>query len=537
MLRVPNVTIRDEVATMHGPDAEELVRMREQLAELRSWLDTLPLATAVKDRQGRILYINAAAAAGYGHSEKAMLGAYESDFLPPGNNLDELLAHDRDVIDSGRSLTLPGQRFRTFDGRDMVLHMTRDPVRCGGERAVLITAADVTRPAAAIKALRQIERRLAETQRLDGLGLMAGGIAHDFNNLLVGVLANAELALRELASGTTAAALLQRVKAAAERMAGLTRQLLAYSGRGHVQIEIIDLPALARESLALVSSGIPATIRVVTELPEGLHAVQGDRAQLTQVIMNFLINAAEAIGGRPGTIHLSTRVEFLDPHRNASLAVRSVHGATDHLCLEVRDDGPGMDESTRNRIFDPFFSTKSGSGRGLGLASVLGIVRAHQGALQVDSEPGAGTRMRVWLPLAQAKARAKRTPLPRVNGEATRGRVLVVDDEQVVRDTTAMILHSQGFVVDAVADGDRAVQAADGQPYDLVLLDMTMPGRSVTSTYHALRERLPSTPILLTSGYGEPATLNELLEQPATEFVQKPFSVGDLSERIKRLVG
>lgn len=522
---------------MQGPDAE-LARLREQVAELRSWLDTLPLATAVKDRQGRILYINAAAAAGYGQTCTGMIGVYEGDVLPPGNDLEEILSHDREVIDTGRHLTLPGQRFHTFDGREMVLHMTRDPVRFLGERAVLVTANDVTRSASAARELRQIERRLAETQRLEGLGLMAGGIAHDFNNLLVGVLANAEMALREV-TGSRLETLLQRVRAAAERMAGLTRQMLAYSGRGHVQLEVLDLPVLTRESLELVSSNIAPTIQVETELPEGLHAVQGDRAQLTQVIMNLLINAAEAIADEPGRIRVSTRVDHLDPHRNASLAVRSIRGAGDYLCLEVKDDGPGMDDATRNRIFDPFFSTKSGTGRGLGLASVIGIVRAHQGALQVDSEPGKGTRMRVWLPLARARMhpRVPRTPVPRLKSEATRGRVLVVDDEKVVRDTTAMILQTQGFVVDAVADGDKAISAAETQRYDLVLLDMTMPGRSVVTTHQALRQHLPTTPILLTSGYGEPNVLNELLERPNTEFVQKPFSVMELSERIKRMVG
>ena len=521
---------------MQGPEAE-LARLREQVTELRSWLDTLPLATAVKDRQGRILYINAAAAAGYGQPVASMLGAYEGDVLPKGNNLDEILAHDREVIDTGRHLTVPGQRFHTFDGRDMVLHMTRDPVRYQGERAVLVTANDVTRSAHASRELRQIERRLAETQRLEGLGLMAGGIAHDFNNLLVGVLANAELALRELGAGSRAELLLQRVRSAAERMAGLTRQMLAYSGRGHVQLDVFDLPALARESLELVSSAVPPSIQVETDLPEGLHAVQGDRAQLTQVIMSLLINAAEAIGSRPGKIKLSTRIEHLDPHRNASLAVRSIRGAAEHLCLEVQDDGPGMDEATRNRIFDPFFSTKSGTGRGLGLASVIGIVRAHQGALQVDSALGVGTRMRVWLPLARGKLRAQRTPLPRIKSDITRGRVLVVDDEKVVRDTTAMILQTHGYIVDAVKDGDEAMAAADNQRYDLVLLDMTMPGRSVKDTHQGLRDRLPTAPILLTSGYGEPTTLSELLARPNTEFVQKPFSVMELSERIKRMVG
>jgi two-component system, cell cycle sensor histidine kinase and response regulator CckA len=519
-----------------GRVEDESARVREQLTELRACLDALPLATVVKDRQGRFLYVNAAAAAGYGKSCASMIGGTERDLLPPGNHVDQVLAHDREVFDSGRSLSVPGQQFRTHDGRNMVLHLTRQPVRFGGEPALLVTAMDVTLQASAAKELRQLERCLAATQRLEGLGLMAGGIAHDFNNLLVGVLANAEMALRELSAGTRTATFVRRVKDAAERLAGLTRQLLAYSGRGPVEIEVIDLPSLAREALELVGSTISPTIQVEAVLPEGSLTVHGDRAQLTQVIMNLLINAAESIADRAGKITLTTRVEFLDSDRNASLAVRAVHGAAEYLCLEVRDNGSGMDEATRNRIFDPFFSTKAGPSRGLGLASVMGIVRAHQGALQVDSALGEGTRMRVWLPLARDKARVKRRQLPASTPNLDRPRVLIVDDEQVVRETTTLVLQTQGFTVHTAVNGDHAIELAKTESCDLVILDMSMPGRSVRDTHQALRTAFPDAPILLTSGYCEPATLNALLEQPATDFIQKPFAISELIERIQGLL-
>jgi PAS domain S-box-containing protein len=519
-----------------GRADDESSKVREQLTELQACLDVLPLATVVKDRQGRFLYVNAAAAAGYGRSCAAMIGGNERDLLPPGNHIDQILAHDREVFESGRSLSVPGQRFRTRDGRNMVLHVTRELVRFAGEPAVLETAMDVTLHATAARDLRQLERRLAATQRLEGLGLMAGGIAHDFNNLLVGVLANAEMAMRELSADTRTATFVKRVTEAAERLAGLTRQLLAYSGRGPVEIEVIDLPSLARESLELVASTISPTIQVETVLPEGSLTVHGDRAQLTQVIMNLLINAAESFGDRAGKVTLTVRLEFLDTDRNASLAVRAIHGPGDYLCLEVRDNGPGMDEATRNRIFDPFFSTKGGPSRGLGLASVIGIVRAHQGALQVDSEVGQGTSMRIWLPLARDKARAKRRQLPTSTANVGRRRVLIVDDERVVRETTTMVLQTHGFAVQSAANGDHAIELAKGGGWDLVILDMSMPGRSVHDTHQALRSLLPGAPILLTSGYCEPATLNALLEQPATDFIQKPFSISELTERIQSLL-
>ncbi len=511
--------------------------LQARVSELRAVIDTLPLATAVKDWHGRFLYANAAAAPGYGVAAHEMIGALERDLLPPGNDLEDVLAKDREVIDSGRSLTVPGFRFRTRGGRTMVLHMTRDPVRFEGAAAVLVTAMDVTDSSEASVGRRKIERRLAEAQRLEGLWLMAGGIAHDFNNLLVGVLGNADLALREVATNARAKTFIERIKSAADRLAGLSRQMLAYSGRGHVDIAPIDLPALTKETLVLLEAAIPARMRLETSLPEDLPLVEGDRSQLSQVITNLVINASEAIADGAGTIRVAAQQEFLDSHRTASLVTRSVRGATDHICLEVSDDGPGMDEVTRSRMFDPFFTTKATQGRGLGLAAVIGIVRAHQGGLQVDSTPGEGTRVRVWLPLARDRARMVSPRIPDATPARVGCSVLIVDDEAVVRETTTDALEDHGFVVQTAEDGDGAIETVRriGR-VDVVLLDMTMPGLSVSDTHRALRKMLPDVPILLASGYNEPKVLTELLEEAGTEFIQKPFSGAALLERLHQLL-
>jgi CheY-like chemotaxis protein/two-component sensor histidine kinase len=379
---------------------------------------------------------------------------------------------------------------------------------------------------------------MAEAQRLEGLGLMAGGIAHDFNNLLVGVLANADLALRNLSDPSVARGFIERVKLAAERLAGFARQMLSYTGRDHVRITQIDLARVTRETLGLIASNIPAHVHVEAALPTNLPAVDGDTAQLSQIVVNLVINAAEAIGDRPGTVRVSLRKEFLDNDRTASLAVRSARGAMECLCLEVSDDGAGMDLATRNRIFDPFFTTKQQAGRGLGLASVMGVVRAHQGSLRVDSEPGVGTTMRVWLPLSTERVRATTLP-PGSNRPEARGRsVLVVDDEPIVRETTGAVLRSYGFQIHYAVDGADAVASAERLPQvDLILLDMNMPGMSVQKCYAALREVLPETGILLTSGYNDPSVLEHLLTQPATGFIQKPYAIEDLLQHCAVLLG
>jgi two-component system, cell cycle sensor histidine kinase and response regulator CckA len=533
----------DEIEAAHGARAElrpaTLDQAWAQITEQRALLDALPFATGLRDGSGRILYANSAAAAGYGVAVEVMLDGNERDLLPPGNDVEDVLAKDREVLDSGRSLTVPGQRFRTRDGRLQVLHMTRERVRFRGAPAVLVTALDVTDVRAAAAERRKLERRVAESQRLEGLGLLAGGIAHDFNNLLVGVLGNAELALAELTEDSRAHGFIERVRLAAERLAGLARQMLAYSGRGHVRMQPIDLAPLIREVLQLSASSVPSGIRVTVSLPDKLPAVDGDPAQLSQVIMNLVINAAEAIGASKGTgtVEVIARSEFLDSDRCANLAVRSIRGAMDYLCLEVRDDGPGMDDATRERIFDPFFSTKGLRGRGLGLASVIGIVRAHQGALHVDSQLGVGTSMRVWLPLARERARLRGSEAPAASKLVAGLRVLVVDEEVIVRETTRAILEARGLEVLAEASGQAAIEAAKraGQ-VDAVLLDVDMPAQIVRDTHSALRALLPDTAIVLTSGHGESELLSSLRREPATHFLEKPFSAKQLVARLQTLV-
>lgn len=525
---------------MTDPDepARAPVDVQQEAAELRALLDALPLATAVKDREGRFLYINAAASAGYGQTPSAMIGATDRELLPAGNDPESVLAADREVIDSGRGLTVPGHRFRTSEGRMMVLHMTREPVRFQGSAAVLVTAMDVTSTSTARAERRQLERRLAETQRVEGLGLMAGGIAHDFNNLLVGVLGNADLALLEAESGSRIHKYLRSIRTAAGRLADLAHQMLTYSGRGPTKLQAVDLGAVTREMVELIGSSIPAEIQVALSIPPALPPVAGDVAQLGQVVVNLVMNAAEAIGANAGTIRISARREFLDTDRSASLTVRSIHGAADYLCFEVSDDGPGMDEATRDRIFDPFFSTKLKHGRGLGLASVIGIVRAHQGALRVDSTPGEGTRMRIWLPLAEERARAQPSTARPPNTLRPYGRrVLIVDDDAMVRETAAAILEAEGYTVLAASDGTTAIEVAQNAGIiDAVLLDLTIPGCSAEATHHKLRQVLPDSGILLISGYSEPSVLNKLLDEPRTRFLQKPFSAEALAQGVQSLL-
>ena len=405
----------------------------------------------------------------------------------------------------------------------------------GAPRGRAGTLTDVTEQRALARALEEAEARLWETQRQESLVAMAGGIAHDFNNLLMGVLGNAGVALSSLGAESPVRPALEDVVLAARRAADLTRQLVAYTGRSSLSRQALDLSALVQESARLLATVISRRATLTLDCPAGLPPVQGDATQLRQVAMNLLTNASDALGDHTGTIVL--RTEHLEV--GAALLARAVpgHGLRAGPCvsLTVRDSGAGMAEATRRRIFDPFFTTKF-PGRGLGLAAVLGIVRAHQGAILVDSVPGEGTVLQVLLPEAQGPVVSAASPAPEQAPPATRTRtVLVVDDEPMVRNASGRILLHAGYQVLYAEHGRRALELLQQQAgaVDAVLLDLTMPELSGEDTLVRIQARWPGLPVVLSSGYPPEG------ERPpgAVAFVQKPYSAQALREVMGRALG
>jgi PAS domain S-box-containing protein len=517
---------------------DEIARLRQDNAQLRNVLQTVPVAVLIKDRDSRFLYTNPSGAVGYGLPADQVIGRFERDLMPEGNPTAEYLAQDREVIDSGKPATIPEFMFRAADGRTFCLHIMKYPVFFASRKAVLVVVYDLTHAKRLMEERALLDRKVQEKQRLESLGVMAGGIAHDFNNLLVGVLANADMALVHTPAESSATRYLDRLKAAAHRLTALSRQMLAYSGRGRFETELLDLSSVTDELMSLLEASIGKNVRVEMELPTGLPLVHVDPAQIRQVIMNLITNAAEAIGERSGTVFLRAGAEHFDPQNHPKLTLGAELVPGDSVCLEIRDDGEGMSPRTLERLFDPFFTTKT-SGRGLGLAAVLGIVRSHRGALEVRSVEGKGTTFRVWLPVARASV-PRNEPLPPPSTELrARGlRVLVVDDELIVRQAATAVLESFGFVVETAENGDRALEmmAQSGGSLDAVVLDMSMPGRSVRDTYAGIRTLRPSLPVVLTSGFTELDVIDELVRQRSTVFVQKPFSAQELIDKLYGLM-
>ncbi len=397
-----------------------------------------------------------------------------------------------------------------------------EPVRVAGLRDL--------RPAQRIAAeRRELEQQVVRSQRLESLGVLAGGIAHDFNNLLVGVLGNAELLLERLTDPFDRESA-EQISAAAQRAADLIKLMLAYAGkRDVVKREPVDLAALLHELHQLLSATLSKKARVTLSVAPG-STVPGDRAMLTQVLMNLMTNASDALQDRVGTIEVrSERVTRPDARWDDALGATVRPG--DWLLLEVIDNGSGMDEATRGRVFEPFFTTKE-TGHGLGLAACLGIVSAHGGAIRVESELARGSRFSVLLPIGPLDTAEK--PLLERTTRPSPSKVLVVDDEAVVRAQVRRSLELRGYVVEEASGGESALDAFEQSGADVILLDMTMQDLDGTEVARRIRATGSRVPIVLASGHLKPVVEQELARDVVQGFLRKPYRIADLVDALER---
>ncbi len=375
------------------------------------------------------------------------------------------------------------------------------------------------------------EERLRQAQKLESIGLLAGGIAHDFNNLLTGILGSASLLIDD--AGPEIEENLRAIIDSAERAAHLTRQLLAYSGKGQFIVKELNLTHAIRDMSDLLRLSIPKSVELRLDLSERLPHVAMDPGQLQQVVMNLVINAGEAIGeGNHGRLAVATGWGDVDRPFVDALGVEAAPGR--YVYLEVNDNGSGMDQETILRIFDPFFTTKF-TGRGLGLAAVSGVVRSQNGAITVESTPGQGSTFRVMFPAAQTSRDA--AAAEGMGGSL--GTVLVVDDEESVRRFVSAALRRSGYRVLQAADGTEALALCERgtEPVDAVVLDIVMPVMGAGELLPALVRLRPGVRILLTSGYSESEAKRLCASYEGAGFIQKPYTAQTLIRAVAELLG
>ena len=385
---------------------------------------------------------------------------------------------------------------------------------------------------------KNFEAKLQQAQKLESLGVLAGGIAHDFNNLLMGVLGNAEIALLELPPESPARGDLQHITTAALRAAELTKQMLAYSGKGKFVVQGLHLSKLVEEMAELLQVSISKKVVLKYNFGDKLSTIEADAAQIRQVVMNLIINAAEAIGEKSGVVTVSTSVIEADRSYLSETYLDENLPEGYYVCLEVADTGCGMDEQTRQKIFDPFFTTKF-TGRGLGLAAVLGIVRGHGGALKIYSQPQRGTTFKLLFPSSQQPVEEAVGPSATEQEWRGSGVILVVDDEETVRIAAKIMLERRGFTVLTAEDGRAALEVFRSRVDEIVvvLLDLTMPRLDGEETFRELRRIRPDVRVIISSGYNEQETTSRFAGKGLAGFLQKPYGIRPLGEKIRQVLG
>lgn len=383
---------------------------------------------------------------------------------------------------------------------------------------------------------RDLERQMLQAQKMESLGLMAGGVAHDFNNLLVAILGNADLLQDMIPTESREQALVDEIGAASQRAAELCQQMLAFSGHGRLSRDRFCLEEVVSEMSHLLRVTVSKDAELEF-LPGGdLPMMEGDATQIRQVIMNLILNASESLPDGRGRIQVRTSVAALEPtpvDHGLSIPTRG-----DFLCLEVRDTGEGMQPKTLERLFDPFFSTKF-TGRGLGLAAVLGIVKAHGGGIQVESRAGVGSRFLVFLPVSTSHpVEPAQTIQAPVAWKGT-GTVLLVDDDETVLHLGQEMLGRLGFEAEVATDGSFAIDRFRTLHKELrfVLLDLTMPGLSGEEVYAAMQDHDGSVPIIMSSGYTEQDVTQKLGPRGLRGFLQKPYTLVQLRAQIEAVLG
>jgi two-component system cell cycle sensor histidine kinase/response regulator CckA len=498
------------------------------------------------DREGRQTYVGPGSEEIIGYTPDEVLAIEPWSLVHPDDEdrVRKQLAREflRDVgegLEEGaqsRELRMMEFRLRHRDGRWLwfeTLGLTYP--RADGEVRFLGVSRDVTERRLAEQARAELEERMRQAQKLESLGVLAGGIAHDFNNLLTPILGGAGLTLRELSEDEPARVHLQKIQQAARRAAALIDQMLAYAGQEPPHVERLNLSRLVGEMQELVASSISGKATLDLQLETDLPAVEAEAGQLSQVVVNLITNAAEALTEGAGRITLRTGVVHVDAPPTGALFAETMASGP-YVYFEVTDDGCGMDSATCDRIFDPFFTTKF-TGRGLGLAAVAGIVRGHRGAIQVESRPGRGSRFRVLLPAAGAAPQPAEEQTPIEDWRAT-GTALVIDDDEAVRELTEAVLRRAGMTVLTACDGHEGVKLFGLHADDVrvVLLDRTMPALSGADTLEAIRELRPDAKIVLVSGYLEDRVTRELTSRGISAFLKKPFSPETLLTLVRDVI-
>lgn len=516
---------------------EELNQTNEQLTHelvlIESLLQNSPAGIRVFDAEsGQCVLANQSAAAIAGGTPETLLGQNFREL--ESWKVSGLLALAEQVLSDGVPRSTETVLHTSFDKVVPVTYQfSRFNVR--DRLNLLVIGRDISDEKRLSDEKKRIEEQMLHAQKLESMGVLAGGIAHDFNNILTAIIGNADLALMRLNPESPVLENLQKIEKAAGRAADLAKQMLAYSGKGKFVIESIDINRLVEEMLHMLEVSISKKVVLRLNLYRPLPTVEADATQLRQIIMNLVINASEAIGEKSGIIAITTGCMECDQNylKNVWLNENLVDGL--YIFLEIADTGCGMDKETMVKIFDPFFTTKF-TGRGLGMAAVLGIVRGHKGAIKVYSEPGKGSSFKILLPAGSKPEEIFNTGLDNDSWQGA-GTVLLVDDEETIRALGSEMLRELGFQVVTAEDGRHALKVfTERDDINLVILDLTMPHMDGEQTFRELRHLRPDIKVIMSSGYNEQEVTQKFVGKGLAGFIQKPYKLSMIREVVRNIL-
>jgi two-component system, cell cycle sensor histidine kinase and response regulator CckA len=527
--------------------------LRTANQQLMDIIEFLPDATLVVDQDKRVIAWNRAMEKLTGVRESEMIGKSGGACAVPFYGTARPLLFDlTDHPDPGAEAkyeyinrdgdTLYAEVFiqKLLDGQGAHIWIKASPLfdEKGHRAGWIETIRDVSERKKVEEERRVLDAKIQQMQKVESLGVLAGGVAHDFNNLLTGILGYSTLVLSELPLDSPARKNLHQIELATRRATELTEQMLAYSGRGKLVVQATSLPDVAKEMIGLLKITIQKKSALECHFEENLPPMEADVTQLRQVIMNLIINASEAIGDKKGKISIRVGMRHCDRSVLSTCYPMDSLAEGMYLYVEVRDNGCGMTSSVQSRIFEPFFSTKF-TGRGLGLASVLGIVRGHRGAISVESVPDVGTTFTVYFPPCCAtpeNVEAAILNAVTVEGSSLAGKVLVIDDEASIRDLVGKVLTDAGFSVLSASGGREGIELFRlyADVIRFVLLDVTMPDMDGKKVLDEMRSLRPNVKAILSSGFEEGHGLSSLVSDG---FIQKPYSLDDLMRVVKKVIG
>ena len=512
--------------------SEKAIKESEEL--FRSIMELSPDIISIIREDGTLKYNSPSAFQIHGYEENEMLNKNTFNLIHPDDQ-EVVSCAFHDLLSHPDKMVITQYRYLNKDGSYTWMECSASNQLLNPHINGIIA---ISRNIADRKILEEnrlnLEKQLLHAQKLESLGVLAGGIAHDFNNILMAIIGNADLALMRINKESPAVENLHRIEQAASRAADLAKQMLAYSGKGRFVVESLDLNILLDEMLNMLEVSISKKALLRFNPHHPLPKVEADATQMRQIIMNLVINASEAIGDKSGVIAITTGCMNCDSSYLKDLWLdENLHGGL-YVYLEIADSGCGMDKETLSKLFDPFFTTKF-TGRGLGMAAVLGIVRGHKGAIKVYSEPGKGTSFKILLP-------ASSRPDKIFNGNPDRhewhgsGTVLLVDDEETVRGIGVEMLKELGFTAITAADGVEALKLfREHHDIAFVILDLTMPHMDGVQCFRELRQLKPDVKVIMSSGYNEQEVTQQFAGKGLAGFIQKPYRLSTLREVIQNI--